>query len=201
MIEFVKYGKTPRLFRDIVITEKLDGTNSAIHIKENPDGEPFHMTSAHIERDDVQYEVAAQSRNRLIYPGKTTDNYGFAGWVYDNAHQLFDILGPGTHFGEWWGLGVARGYGMTHKKFSLFNTSKGVMDEDVGVGEIGTVPTLYEGEFSEDKILDQLHWLRDYGSVASPGFSNPEGICVYHTQSGQVYKVTLNNDDKGKWEA
>ena len=32
MHEFVEWPKTKRLFRDIVVTEKLDGTNSAIHL-------------------------------------------------------------------------------------------------------------------------------------------------------------------------
>jgi hypothetical protein len=39
------------------------------------------------------------------------------------------------------------------------------------------------------------------GSVAAPGFMNPEGICVYHTQTRNVFKVTLDNQDAGKWEA
>ena len=30
---------------------------------------------------------------------------------------------------------------------------------------------------------------------------SPEGICVYHSQTRSVFKVTLDNNDKGKWEA
>lgn len=42
--------------------------------------------------------------------------------------------------------------------------------------------------------------LKTGGSVASPYFMNPEGICVFHSQSRKVYKVTLDNNDRGKWE-
>lgn len=202
MIEFEKYGKTPRLFRDIVITEKIDGTNSAVIIQEH---DPFEGDNAHlavVERDGVLYAVAAQSRNRLITPGKTTDNYGFAGWVQENAEQLFDLLGPGRHFGEWWGQGIARKYNEGHKIFSLFNTERYGKDmfHIVGGNTLETVPVLYEGEFNQEVILRELQGLHYNGSQASPGFMNPEGICVYHTQSHQVYKVTLDNNDKGKWE-
>lgn len=201
MIEFEKYGKTPRLFRDIVITEKIDGTNSAVIIQEH---DPFEGDNAHlavVERDGVLYAVAAQSRNRLIFPGKTTDNYGFAGWVQENAEQLFDLLGEGRHFGEWWGQGVARKYDMNEKRFSLFNTERyAEVNARVGEAIIETVPVMYEGEFDQNIIIECLLDLKHNGSLASDGFMNPEGICVYHTQSHQVYKVTLDNNDKGKWE-
>lgn len=201
-IEFQKYGKTPRLFRDIVITEKLDGTNSAVIIQETEPGADDSNGLEYIERDGKVYVVAAQSRNRLIFPGKTTDNYGFAGWVQQNAEQLFDILGPGRHYGEWWGQGIARKYDINEKRFSLFNTERySEVNARVGTAIIETVPVLYEGEFDQTEILQALIDLRYDGSVASPGFMNPEGICVYHTQSSQVYKVTLDNQDRGKWES
>lgn len=42
--------------------------------------------------------------------------------------------------------------------------------------------------------------LQDGGSVAAPGFLDPEGVCIYHTQTRSVMKVTLDNNDAGKWE-
>ena len=36
------------------------------------------------------------------------------------------------------------------------------------------------------------------GSHAAPGFMNPEGIVVYHTAAGQVFKMTVENDDLPK---
>ena len=32
-IDFTEWPKTPRLFRDMIVTEKIDGTNSAVGIK------------------------------------------------------------------------------------------------------------------------------------------------------------------------
>src|ERR1035437_8585597 len=66
----VAFPKIARLNRDIVITEKIDGTNAAIGIVELPQS----------EEGSVMYEVYAQSRNRIITPGKG-DHAGFAAWV------------------------------------------------------------------------------------------------------------------------
>lgn len=201
-MEFIKWPKTPRLFRDIVVTEKLDGTNSAIIIQEHVPFGDAEQRIAIVEDGDKAYAIGAQSRNRLIFPGKTTDNYGFAAWVQENAEQLFDLLGPGRHYGEWWGQGIARKYGVPYRVFSLFNTEKHRdLYDTVGDHFIEAVPVLYEGDFDQDEILNALRHLKEFGSVASIGFPNPEGIVVYHTQSRKTYKVTLDNQDKGKWEA
>ncbi|MFE6493401.1 RNA ligase family protein [Streptomyces sp. NPDC057748] len=219
MHEFTEWPKTKRLFRDIVVTEKLDGTNSGIHITAVPHDEPGELTVYPGEWmalvvDGVRYVVSTQSRKRIITPGKTTDNYGFAGWVYDNAADLVRILGEGLHFGEWWGQGIQRRYGLEEKRFSLFNTARWwAADEEHGtsmnqraeqsdlVGQVDAVPVLYEGPFSEAQIAQALRDLETEGSFAAPGFMNPEGICVYHSQTRNVFKVTLDNNDAGKWEA
>ncbi|MGW0468322.1 RNA ligase family protein [Streptomyces sp. NPDC003027] len=215
--EFTPWPKTARLFRDIVITEKLDGTNAGIHITAVPDDEPGvitvwpgHWTSMVV--DGIRYVVSAQSRKRIITP--ESDNYGFARWVYDNAEELVRILGEGLHFGEWWGQGIQRRYGLEMKRFSVFNTERWFKTGDDGLDsmstraglspladQIGAVPVLYEGTFSESAIENALLHLKDCGSVAAPGFMNPEGICVYHTQTRSVFKVTLDANDAGKWEA
>lgn len=184
--EFTAWPKTPRLFRDIIVTEKIDGTNAGIHITENPEL-------------PGTYSVQAQSRTRLIFPGN--DNYGFAAWVAENAAQLIELLGPGLHFGEWWGAGIQRRYGLTERRFSLFNTDKLPGGGSyVGSAVVNTVPMLYRGVFSEKWIRHALTELRDHGSFAAPGFMSPEGICVWHSQTRQVSKVTLDNQDAGKWE-
>lgn len=208
-IQFEAWPKTPRLFRDIVVTEKVDGTNSAVIIEEiTEDTEPSELRLAAVERDGKHYEVAAQSRNRLIFPGKTTDSYGFAAFVQHNAEALFDLLGPGRHFGEWWGRGVGKRYKgalVNIRGFALFNTArhKGLHEWLPGFnGEqilLEPVVTLYEGPFSEQKINDVLVSLEKHGSYMSP-FDTAEGIVVFHTQSRQVYKVTLDGQDAGKWE-
>lgn len=218
MIEFKAWPKIARLNRDIIITEKIDGTNAAVIVEEHPfgthaggnapkDGVAVLVLGPNMDEHDglpaVEYVVGAQSRNRLITPEK--DNAGFASWVWRNAGQLANILGPGHHFGEWWGSGIQRGYGVAKGKkfFSLFNTAKWVPEYDGRwPAEMDVVPVLYSGPFSEEAVRQCLDELRVNGSVAMP-FMNPEGIVIYHTAANQMFKVTLENDEapKGKFEA
>jgi AraC-like DNA-binding protein len=108
MIDFIEFPKIARLNREIVVTEKIDGTNGAIHIE--------HLVGEASLEDEVGavvphpeegvFVVTAQSRNRIVTPNKdksSTDNHGFAGWVHANAAVLAEVLGTGTHYGEWLG--------------------------------------------------------------------------------------------------
>jgi hypothetical protein len=210
-VEFQAWPKTSRFFRDIVITEKIDGTNAAVQIIKadnlthwkHEDGtrsffDPQPLDVVMLESE--AYVVYAQSRNRLI--DAKNDNAGFAGWVTKHAAELVTVLGEGTHFGEWWGSGIQRGYGLTkgEKHFSLFNTHRFNEIEAVSDGLVRSVPILYEGSMAEGEITAALELLKEHGSMAVRGFTNPEGICVYHTSSRLVQKVTLDNNDAGKWE-
>ena len=204
-IEFKEWPKTPRLLRNITITEKIDGTNAAIGIVPVERGLPAEDRDpnifATIPTQDGLLGVYAQSRSRLITPGKQTDNYGFAGWVQSNADALVDLLGEGLHYGEWWGNGIQRKYGMSEKWFSLFNTARyAELEEDLDLN-LSVVPVLYEGPNDTAAIAAALESLRVNGSVAAPGFMNPEGICVYQAASRQISKVTLDKNDAGKWES
>lgn len=199
MIEFQKYPKTPRLFRDMLVSEKIDGTNSGIQVVLEGEDDWAAQMGAHVTVDGVKYAVAAQSRSRMIVPGKSTDNHGFAGWVWENADLLAKTLGPGLHFGEWWGQGIQRRYGMDYKKFSLFNANRwrGLEFESPD-RSLGVVPTLYEGQFSTASVAIVLAELASRGSSAAPGFMNPEGVIVFHGASGQVFKATIENDNEPK---
>lgn len=181
MSDFQDFGKVKRLLRDIVITEKLDGTNAQIFI-------PSEEETGNFAR-----KVMAGSRNRWIEPGD--DNYGFAKWVDSNYEELLK-LGPGRHFGEWWGKGIQRNYALTEKRFSLFNTHKW-SDPEVRPKCCHVVPVLYEGEFHTEKIKAVLRELQKTGSVASPGFMDVEGIVVFHTASNHIYKYTVDDNHKG----
>lgn len=106
-MEFTGFPKIGRLFREIVITEKIDGTNAAIQIEETMNPRAGHMQrndsvtiQAYSETLDKWFNVRAQSRTRFITP--EDDNYGFGRWVFENADKLVS-LGAGVHFGEWWG--------------------------------------------------------------------------------------------------
>lgn len=200
-MEFRAWPKTPRLCRDITITEKIDGTNAGIHIGVveydymssvlDPETLSHVAIITDTERGYRMCRVGAQSRSRMLT--RDQDNAGFAQWVSENAAMLVYDLGPGLHMGEWWGQGIGRGYGMDHKVFSLFNTAKwaGVGFETEG---LDVVPVLYQGVFSIYDIEETLDELRVLGSVAAPGFMRPEGICIYHTALRQVMKYTLDGD-------
>ena len=92
--EFEKFDKIARLSRNCIITEKIDGTNAQVFIGENG-------------------EFLTGSRNRWITP--EDDNAGFARWALENKEKLLQ-LGPGRHFGEWWGSGIQRRYGLDRKR-------------------------------------------------------------------------------------
>ena len=175
-ITFEPFPKMARLSRDIVITEKIDGTNAQVIIT-----------------DDGQIGFA--SRTRLLSPEKGDDNMGFGVWGLANKDELLK-LGPGRHFGEWWGGKIQRGYGLKEKRFSLFNTGRWNAENTPSCCLI--VPVLYSGLYSEAAIEGALETLRHMGSVAAPGFMDPEGIVIYHTAAGFAFKKTLKNDEKPK---
>jgi len=168
--EFKPFDSIPRLSKTIVISEKIDGTNACIHVSD--DG----MT------------VTAGSRSRWITPGD--DNFGFARWVHDHTDELRG-LGPGYHYGEWWGAGIQRRYGLQEKRFSLFNAGRWETERPPCCH---VVPVLYRGPFSLSAVDDELGRLAAEGSRAAPGFMQPEGIVVYHEASRQLFKKTLDGD-------
>lgn len=212
MAEFEAFPKIPRLNRDITVTEKIDGTNAAIIIEEvdpTPHG-ASPISGGFMLVDSVPggrrtFIVQAQSRKRLIYPNseenKGADNYGFAGWVEENKEELIRLLGPGRHFGEWWGQSIARNYGLDHRRFSLFNVARyDHIQPPVGTNQpqVHLVPVLYSGPFRQEAIDGCIRNLREGGSKAAPGFMRPEGVIVYHTAAGQLFKVTCEDDEKPK---
>lgn len=186
MAEFVPFPKIPRLRRDVIVTEKIDGTNAAINI------------------DVTAGDITAQSRKRIITP--ESDNFGFARWVDENKDALIDLLGEGLHFGEWWGSGIQRGYGLgtngkQDRRFSLFNSGRwtpayegGAFDE---VPALRVVPILGIGP-ADETIDAALSDLREGGSMAEPDWMRPEGIVVYHTAARTNFKVLLEGDELAK---
>lgn len=195
--EFKAWPKTPRLFRDVVITEKIDGTNAAVIITPTSGTAGYETADGFlkIEVDGDLYFVGAQSRNRLLKPTKEADNYGFARWVRDNAEALVRALGPGRHFGEWYGQGIQRRYGLTEKRFAIFNPYAEIA---VSVPGLGVVPKLYEGPFDTATVDNVMTGLRNSGSYAAEGFMNPEGIIVYHSAAQHGFKVTFEHDNMPK---
>lgn len=178
MTEFQPFRKVPRLSRECTITEKIDGTNACIFIGEDR-------------------EFLVGKRSSWITP--EADNHGFARWAYENRDDLMG-LGAGYHFGEWWGSGIQRRYGVAFKRFSLFNTFKWSHDE-IRPPCCGVVPVLYTGPFTTEAIAETLERLRTDGSVAVPGCMNPEGVMIYHHAAKTYFKKTLEKDEAPKGEA
>lgn len=195
MAEFEEFPKIARLMREIIITEKIDGTNAQVFIDD--DGQVF-----------------AGSRTRWITP--QDDNYGFAAWVEAHKAEL-QTLGPGRHFGEWWGAGIQRKYGLTEKRFSMFNVQRWCLSgeepreiptQDPRIFKTqsvlpeccGLVPVLWRGNFDRGAIDYCFESLKTNGSSAAPGFMKPEGIVVYHTAGNVGFKRTIEKDElpKGK---
>ncbi len=181
-MEFVAFPKIARLNRECIITEKIDGTNACVVIA-----------------DDGQ--VAAQSRNNLLLT--SGDSFGFALWVERNKDRLRDLLGPGHHFGEWWGAGIQRGYSVPSdgpqgraKRLSLFNVERWKDLPDAP--DLGTVPVMYRGNFNTISVENAMNDLRKFGSRAAPGFMKPEGVVVFHIAANLGFKVTLEKDEERK---
>ena len=105
MKEFAPFPKIPRLYREIVVTEKIDGTHASLYFDETgPDS------------------LLVGSRTRWITA--EADNYGFAAWAGPRRESLFTLLGPGHHFGEWYGVGINRNYGLHERRLALFNAKR-----------------------------------------------------------------------------
>lgn len=183
-MDFVGFPKIARYSRECIVTEKIDGTNAQIYIPEI--GGPIWETMP----EELPFFVG--SRKRWITP--ENDNHGFARWAYDHADELLQ-LGPGHHFGEWWGAKIGRKYGLDHKRFSLFNVSRWEKERP---DCCHVVPVLFRGDFDGFQPQYLLDTLKDYGSFAAPGFMHPEGIVIYHVAANTMFKKTLVDDEKPK---
>jgi len=175
-MEFQDFPKMARWSREIIITEKIDGTNAQICIG-----------------DDGSFQVG--SRTRWITP--EDDNYGFAAWAMQNKNELMK-LGAGRHFGEWWGAGIQRRYGMQDKRFSLFNAIRWNSENIPNCCHV--VPVIYHGPMVPGAIEDAISFLSEKGSIAAPGFMDPEGVVLFHIAGNLGFKKTVKKDEvpKGK---
>jgi len=190
---FTEFPKMARLSRECIITEKIDGTNAQIYITE--DGDLF-----------------TGSRTRWVTP--ESDNFGFARWAQEHREELM-LLGPGRHFGEWWGKGIQRGYGVPDRRLSLFNVTRWCLhgeepqlipSADPRVAKyqevlppcVGLVPVMRRGIFTTSMVDSAMHELGQRGSLAAPGFMNPEGIVVFHTAGSVGFKKTIHKDEVPK---
>jgi len=173
-VEFKAWDKIPREnpFK-ATITEKIDGTNACVIIKE---GEI----------------VGVQSRKRLITV--EDDNYGFAAWVERNHDDLLK-LGEGYHYGEWAGLGIQKNpHGLPEKIFFLFNTFRWNANNPNRPDCCNVVPILYHGLIDHGTIETILGELKANANSEE----TPEGIVVYYHAFRKYTKHTIKSPN-GKW--
>ena len=174
IMEFKEFPKIARLARPCIITEKIDGMNAQITITE--DG-----------------KFLTGGRTQFITP--ENDVHGFSKWAHEHKEELMK-LGIGTHYGEWWGCGIGRGYGLKEKRFSLFNVMR--WGDDVRPKCCSVVPLLYQGLFDAREVDNAITLLREQGSFAAPGFKRPEGVVIFHIAGNVGFKKTLERDDVPK---
>lgn len=203
-LAFEEFPKIPRLKREVVITEKIDGTNAQIHLVELNSPELLNAATVDpfclriypgIENGASAFALYAGSRTRWLDTSSKGDNFSFAKWVLENSDELYK-LGPGRHYGEWYGLGIQRNYGLKEKRFALFNVARWNPENPNKPACCDVVPLLSRGENVSVDIA--LGTLKEHGSFIAPGFMNPEGIVVFHSASRQLYKMTFK-EDGGKW--
>lgn len=187
---FQRMKSIPRLLRDVIVTEKIDGTNASIFITE--DGLSMYTAS----------------RTRWITPAD--DNYGFAKWAASRGEELLALLGPGHHFGEWYGNGIQRKYGLQQKRFALFNVQRWASPQNLEkFGDIlpnatlvpewlDVVPIIGMGVFDTQNIMTAAGLLHREGSILVPGFMQPEGVVVYHKAGDALFKYTFDKNDGHK---
>jgi len=194
-MEFREFPKMARYSREVIVTEKIDGTNASVFIGEGG-------------------EFLTGSRTRWITP--EDDNYGFSRWAHERKDELMQ-LGPGHHFGEWWGGGCQRGYGLPkgEKRWSLFNVGRWCLHgqepqriptadpriekmQDVLPECAGLVPVLWRGNFDDLDLPMILAGLKGSGSRAAPGFMEPEGVVIFHVAGNVGFKKTIEKDGEPK---
>jgi hypothetical protein len=194
---FEPFKKIPRLHGDVHVSEKIDGTNACVEYIQTETG--YLMGACSRNRRLVTIEVSEHFKEHPRVEWHGTDNYGFGSWVVAN-HTSLVRLGYGRHFGEWYGQGIQRTYGLDHKRFALFRAPKHGMPEGIP-SNVDVVPEIdVWGEFDTGRMALLMASLKMSGSSLVPGFMDPEGIVVFHARSGQLFKYTFEAGPKGQKE-
>ncbi len=130
--------------------------------------------------ESITDDYAKGTRSKVRYDIEVEDNHNFF------ANNLL------VH-----NSGIQRRYGLAEKRFSLFNSGRwavGGPDHEKLPACCNVVPVLYTGPFSDEAVEQCLAKLKETGSVAAPGFMQPEGIVIFLQASRSLFKVTLDGD-------
>jgi hypothetical protein len=97
-MEFKSFGKIEYIDSlQMVITQKIHGTNAQIYVYEE------------------KGEIKVLTGNRYRWLTIDDDNHGFCAFVEENKKDIIEKLGVGRHFGEWAGKGINAGEGLKEK--------------------------------------------------------------------------------------
>ena len=67
MIEFTEFDKISRLNRNVIVTEKIDGTNGQVHIRQLAVNEDLEMGyDTQVDVNGMRCAIRAGSRNRWV---------------------------------------------------------------------------------------------------------------------------------------
>lgn len=170
-----KFPKIPRLENmTYLITEKLDGTNGVI----------FKHTD-----ENGKYFLKFGSRNKWLT--KYEDNFGFFKFCTENLDLILE-LPDGTHYGEFIGKGIQRGYNLDYRRFYLFNTHEGWAHIDSLIRPVpllggGILSSLYKNSWYNSAVLKVPSW-----SMIDTG-TPMEGIMIKISgQKESLIKVIIN---------
>ncbi len=171
MSEHIKFPKIPRVEKvEVIITEKLDGTNALIYIDDNGD-------------------MKFGSRNRWLT--EDSDNHGFYTFCMKNKDMLAR-LGRGYHYGEFIGSGIARQYGFTNGERKLYMFDARLVDRELG-DNIKVVPILKQATLHD---MTGLFDLRDYINPSTTVRESTinkdtrmEGVMIFLTHLNKYIKV------------
>ena len=166
-----------------IISEKIDGTNGLIEINET--------------------NVRFGSRNRYI--SFSDDNAGFANFFKDYEARFKDAAKdittdesyPLRIYGEWFGCGIQRNYGLKDKLFMPFSSFYGEKLIEYQVPNVITPNIMYTGKFSMEIVDTCMQQLKLNGSGVVKDYKQPEGIVIFFPKYNFRLKETF---DGAKWK-
>ena len=188
-----------------VISEKVDGTNGLIEINEVfPVGEPKEI------------QIRFGSRNRYIT--FNNDNADFANFFRHYEARFKDVAAdiilkelevsgetltecqeqyPLRIYGEWFGSGIQRGYGLKDKFFMPFSTFYAEKLIEYQVPNIVKPNIMYTGKFNKLTADMCMNTLAIHGSGIIKDYKRPEGIVIHFPKYNFRLKQTFEGS---KWE-
>jgi len=171
--EELKYPSFPSIERieniRCFINEKIDGTNGMIEITKD----------------------ALRFGSRNTYLSSKEDNHGFYKFCKEYiTYPVSDIIirrlypnNPPTYpvriYGEWFGKGIQRTYGLKARYFMPFNPYHADALTYCGVPYIVYPAELYSGKFSVSQLELCMDDLKLRGSKVIEDYMNPEGVVIY----------------------